>query len=71
MKLMHPASKQEIEVADAVADRYLGQGWRQVAPDAPKSGAPLKAWQEFARSRGFTDDDLKGMKRDEIRAALA
>ena len=71
MKLMHPASSQEIEVTDSVAGRYIGQGWRRVTPDAPKPTAPLKAWQEFARSKGFTEDDLKGMKRDEIRAALA
>lgn len=71
MKLMHPDSEQVIEVADSVAGRYASQGWRVPADDAPKATASLKAWQEYARSKGFTDEDLKGMKRGEIRAALA
>ena len=70
-KLMHPASGQEIEAAEERVPLYVSQGWRRVSDDTPKATAPLKVWQEFARSKGFTDDDLKGMKRDEIRAALA
>ena len=71
MKMMHPASAQEIEVRAEHAARYLAQGWRELAEDAPKAGAPLAAWRDYARSKGFTDDDLEGMKRADIRAALA
>lgn len=71
MNLMHPASNQVIEVVDSVADRYLSQGWREVAEDAPKAGASLAKWQEYARSKGFSDADLDGLTRADIRAALA
>lgn len=71
MKLMHPDSKQEIEVADEVADRYFSQGWREPADDAPKSSAPLSAWQDYAREKGFSDEEIEGKTRDELRAALA
>lgn len=71
MKLVHPHSKQEIEVGDSRVAHYVSQGWHQLAGDAPKASASLSAWREYARTKGFSDDDLKGMKRDEIRAALA
>lgn len=71
MKLMHPDSRQEIDVADSVAARYQSQGWREPATDSPKGNAPLADWQDYARSKGFTDADIDGRKRDELRAALA
>lgn len=71
MKLMHPESKQEIEVADVVAPRYFAAGWRELADDAPKGNASLAEWQEYARTKGFSDDDLEDKTRDELRAALA
>lgn len=71
LRLMHPDSKQEIEVDEAVAPRYFSQGWREPAEDAPKGNASLAEWQEYARTKGFSDDDLEGKTRDELRAALA
>jgi hypothetical protein len=71
LTLMHPASRQTIEVAASVADRYRSQGWRLVAPDAPKGNASLAKWQEYARARGFTDAEIAGMSRADLRAALA
>jgi hypothetical protein len=71
MKLIHPDSKQEIEVADSVASRYQLQGWRAPATDAPKGNASLEEWQDYARSKGFSDADIDGRTRDELRAALA
>lgn len=71
LTLTHPHSAQRIEVAENHAAKYLGQGWREATPDAPKGNAPLADWQEFARSQGFTDEQLEGMKRDDIRAALS
>lgn len=71
MKLMHPASRQEIEVADSASHRYLSQGWREPAEDAPKGNASLEEWRTYARTKGFGDDDLEGKTRDELRAALA
>ena len=70
MRLMHPASEQEIEVLDGSEHRYLKNGWRPVEPDAPKANASLKAWQEYARSKGLTDDEIKGQTRADLRAAL-
>lgn len=69
--LIHPDSKQEIEVADSVASRYQLQGWREPATDAPKGNASLEEWQDYARTKGFTDDEIDGRSRDELRAALA
>lgn len=71
MKLIHPESSQEIEVAESVASRYIGQGWREPATDAPKGNASLTEWQDYARSKGFDDADIEGKTRDELRAALA
>lgn len=71
VKLMHPESRQEIEVADSVAERYESQGWRRPAEDAPKGNASLEEWVEYARSKGFSDTELEGKSRDELRAALA
>lgn len=70
-KLIHPDSKHEIEVAESVVGRYRSQGWREPADDAPKGNSSLEDWQDYARSKGFSDDDLDGRTRDEIRAALA
>lgn len=71
MRLTHPDSKQDIDVPEGAAWRYKAQGWREVASDAPKGNASLEDWQEYARGKGFTDDDLDGRSRDELRAALA
>lgn len=71
VKLMHPGSQQVIEVADSAAPRYLGQGWRVPAGDAPKASASLAKWQEYAQTKGFSDEDLDGLTKAEIRAALA
>lgn len=68
MRLMHPGSPQEIDVLEGSEHRYLANGWRPVEADAPKANASLKAWQEFAREKGF--EDFEGMTRDELRAAL-
>lgn len=70
-KLIHPDSKQEIDVAESVVSRYQTQGWRQPSEDAPKGNASLEDWQDYARSKGFTDAELEGRTRDELRAALA
>jgi len=70
MRLMHPGSSQEVEVLDGSQHRYLANGWRQVEEDAPKGNASLPAWQDYARSKGFTDDDIAGKTRAELRAAL-
>lgn len=71
MKLIHPDSKQEIEVLDSTASRYLTQGWRQPADDAPKGNASLEDWQEYAREKGLSETDIEGASRDDLRAALA
>ena len=71
MKLMHPDSKQEIEVSDEMAYRYTSQGWREPAEDAPKGNAALVDWQDYARSKGLSDNDIEGSTRDELRSALA
>lgn len=39
--------------------------------DAPRGNASLEAWQEYAKSKGATDEDLDGMTRDEIRDLYA
>ncbi len=71
MKLMHPDSNAEIETTPDFARHYLSQGWREIAADAPKGNASLEDWQQFAEAKGFTDDDIEGKTRDELRAALA
>lgn len=71
MMMIHPDSKQQIEVAPEHARRYLDNGWRERAADAPKGNAPLADWQDYARSKGFTEDDLEGQTRAQLRAALA
>lgn len=71
MKLTHPDSDQVLDVDPKHAPRYTSQGWRPATPDAPAGNASLDAWQAFARERGFTDEDLDGKSRDELRAALS
>lgn len=77
MKLKHTRTGQTITVADEHdPDRYLSQGWVPVdhgpgISDAPKGNASLAAWQDYARSKGYTDADLDGMTRADLRAALS
>jgi hypothetical protein len=71
VKLTHPDSDQVLDVAEARADMYLGQGWREATPAAPGGNASLNAWQEFARTQGFSEADLEGKSRDDLRAALS
>jgi hypothetical protein len=35
--------------------------------DEPAGNASLEAWQEFARSKGATDEDLADKSRDQLR----
>lgn len=37
--------------------------------EAPAGNASLEAWQEYARSKGASDDDLDGKGRDDLRDA--
>lgn len=71
MKLSHPESKQTVDVLPEHVDRYQSQGWRAATADAPAGNAALEAWQAFAREKGFTDADLDGKSRDDLRAALS
>lgn len=71
MKLTHPDSTQTIDVDEARVEMYVSQGWRPATTDAPKGNAPLGEWQAFAREKGFTDDDLEGKTRDDLRTALS
>lgn len=38
---------------------------------APRGNASLEAWQEYAKSKGATDEDLDGKSRDEVRDQYA
>lgn len=69
--LSHPSSKKQIEVPRNRLPMYQSQGWSEATAGAPRANASLEEWQDFARTQGLTDEDLEGMKRDEIRAALA
>ena len=71
MRLMHPASDQEVEVDSGRAHHYLSQGWREVAGDAPKGNAPKAEWVSYALTQGFSAADVEGKTRAELRAALA
>lgn len=71
MKLIHPHGHQEIDVEPNHAARYLEQGWREIANDAPKGNASLSDWQDYAREQGLAEDDIEGQTRDELRSALA
>jgi hypothetical protein len=71
MKMTHPDTNLEIEVPESLASSYESQGWRAATVDAPAGNASLVEWQEFARTKGFTDDDLDGKTRDDLRAALS
>lgn len=71
MKMTHPKSAQVIDVAESSAERYRSQGWRPATTEAPAGNASLAAWQDFAREQGFSEDQLDGMGRDELRAALS
>ena len=68
---MHPESNQEIEVAESVVARYLENGWREPAADAPKANAPKAEWAAYALTKGFSEADIEGMTRADLRAALA
>lgn len=71
MILTHPDASHEVEVADSAVARYLSQGWREKTADAPKGNASLKDWRAYALSKGFTDEDVEGKSRDDLRAALS
>ena len=70
-KLMHPDSDLEVDVNPGSAPRYYQQGWREIAADAPKGNDSLSEWQEYALSKGFSDDEIDGQSRDQLRATLA
>lgn len=69
--MTHPDSDQEIDVLDEHVDRYETQGWRVATAGAPSGNASLEVWQEFARTQGFSEDDLVGKSRNDLRAALS
>lgn len=71
MKLRHPGRGRVIDVPAARAEMYRSQGWVEATEDAPPGNASLAVWQDFARSKGFADDDLNGKTRDDLRAALS
>lgn len=71
MKLRHPKRGRVIEVAPERAAMYRASGWVDATPDAPAGNASLATWQEFARTKGFTDEDIDGKSRDDLRAALS
>lgn len=71
VSLVHPLSRQKITVADSRVPAYKDQGWRVAEPDAPSASATKADWVAFAKSRGFSDADIEGKTRAELRAALA
>lgn len=71
MKMTHPDTDLVIDVPESLASSYESQGWRAATSDAPAGNASLADWQEFARSKGFADEDLDGKTRDDLRAALS
>lgn len=71
MKMTHPESGLEIDIPAGQQSIYQSQGWRPATVDAPKGNASLEEWQEFARTQGYSDEDLDGKSRDDLRAALS
>lgn len=71
MKMTHPKSRLAVEVAEDLVPTYESQGWRAATIDAPAGNASLEAWQAFARAKGFSDEDLEGKSRDDLREALS
>ncbi|MSZ76333.1 MAG: hypothetical protein F2667_04405 [Actinobacteria bacterium] len=71
IQLTHPESEQRIEVGADQLDRYVVNGWRAAEVGAPAGNASFEAWAEFARSKGFTEDQIVGQSRDDLRAALS
>lgn len=70
--LVHPDSPgHEVQAAPSQVEKYTSQGWRVKAEDAPKGNASLEDWQAYARVKDFSDEDIEGKTRDELRAALA
>jgi hypothetical protein len=39
--------------------------------DEPKGNAPLEEWQNFARTRGATDEELASASRDDLRGSYS
>lgn len=81
VKMTHPKSPIAVEVQPEAVQTYESQGWRKAEVDAPAGNATLEAWQQYARQRGFSEDELLGepdddgqrqpLGRDELRAALS
>lgn len=75
MKLTHAGSGQTIEVQEDHSDRYLQQGWELAGTSstaaAPAGNASLADWQDYARTQGYSEADLEGKTRADLRAALA
>lgn len=71
MKLTHPHSDLVVDVTETQVDRYLTQGWRPATVEAPAGNASLESWQDFAREQGYSEDDLEGLGRNDLRAALS
>jgi hypothetical protein len=71
VKLSHPDTDLTIEVQAEHAGTYMSQGWREASDDAPKGNASLEEWQDYARSKGFSDAELEGKSRDDLRSALS
>ena len=71
MKMTHPDTDLDIDVPEHLADTYRSQGWREATTDAPKGNASLEEWQEYARAKGFAEEQIEGQSRDDLRAALS
>lgn len=71
MKMSHPDTDLTIDVAEHLTDSYETQGWRKATVDAPAGNASLGDWQAFARQQGMSGEDIEGLSRDDIRAALS
>jgi hypothetical protein len=71
IKMTHPKSSIDVEVQPSAVATYESQGWRKATDGAPAGNASLEAWQDFAREKGFTDEELEGKSRDDLRAALS
>lgn len=71
MRITHPSAPLTLDVDEAVAARYVSQGWRPATPAAPKGNASRDEWAKFARSQGLKESDIEGRTRDELRAALS
>lgn len=53
-----------------LGDHLFAEG-AQGGPEKPAGNASLEAWQDYAKTKGATEEDVEGQTRDDLKATYS